>query len=82
MTRQQNYIVFTYPVEPLYNAMATLGTEESGHRREVETTVNVRTICQKSGSFVEVGFDCISNGVSGYVALSFTKSTDSLAMSQ
>ena len=39
--------------------MSTLGTEESDHRREVETTVNVRTICQKSGSFVEVGFDCV-----------------------
>jgi len=34
--------------------MATLGTEESGHCREVETRVNVWTVHQKNGHFREV----------------------------
>ena len=34
--------------------MATLGTDESGRRREVKTRVNVWTVCQKSGRCGEV----------------------------
>lgn len=34
--------------------MATLGTEQSNHRREVETRVNVWTVYQKKGRCREV----------------------------
>ena len=42
--------------------MATLGTEEGGHCREVETRVNVWTVCQKKKLLWRGGhqwrFDC------------------------
>ena len=37
--------------------MASLRTEESGHYRELETRVNVWTVCKKNGRCREVA-DC------------------------
>ena len=46
--------------------MATLGTEESGHCREVETRANVWTVGQKNGCCLEVA---ISGGSTVYLCV-------------
>ena len=56
--------------------VATLGTEESGHRREVETRVNVWTVCQKKLLLWRGGhwwrFDCGFSHSYSYYSLGAT----------
>ena len=56
--------------------VATLGTEESGHRREVETRVNVWTVCQKKFLLWRGGhwwrFDCGFSHSCSYYSLGAT----------
>ena len=44
--KQYFFLNINYTVELLYNGHLILGTEESGHCREVETGENVWTVCQ------------------------------------